>query len=179
MKPALGLLALGALAAMLQGAATAVVPARWFPDLGLLLVVAIALSWRSPVGGLLLAAVSGYAADLLSGSLLGQHALLRVLVYGAARLASRHLNLRSPLPQVTFVAGVSVANTLLLSALSAFFIAVPVAGSVAASALLIHAGINGVFAPFVSAGVARLVARLTDEDGGRRLLRLETRSWTP
>lgn len=178
MKPAVGLLALGALAAMVQGAATAVVPARWFPDLGFLLVIAIALRWRSPVGGLLLAAIFGYAADLLSGSLLGQHALLRVLCFGAARLASRILNLRSPLPQMTFVAGLTVANILLLSALSSFFIAASVAGSVSASALLVHALVNAVCAPIVSHGVGRLVARLSNDESDRRLLRLEPRSWS-
>lgn len=179
MKPALGLLVLGALAAVLQGAATAAVPARWFPDLGFLLVIAIALCWRSPVGGLLLAAIFGYTADLLSGSLLGQHALLRVLSFGAARFASRHLNLRSPLPQMTFVAGLTVANILLLSVLSSFFMAAPGAGSVAASALLIHALVNALGAPFVSHLVGWLVTRLSDEESGRQLLRLETRSWSP
>jgi len=177
-KPALGLLVLGALAAILQGAATAVLPARWFPDLGFLLVVAIALCWRSPVGGLLLAALFGYTADLLSGSLLGQHALLRVLCFGAARVASRHLNLRSALPQMTFAAGLTVANLMLLSALSSFFTAVPVTGSIALSALLVHALVNGASAPIVTHAVGRLVARLSDEESGRRLLRLEPRSWS-
>jgi rod shape-determining protein MreD len=178
-KPALGLLVFGALAAVLQGAATAVVPARWFPDLGFLLVIAIALRWRSPVGGLLLAALFGYAADLLSGSLLGQHALLRVLCFGAARFASRHLNLLSPLPQMTFVTGLTLANVLLLSALSSFFIAAPVTGSASASALLSHALVNALCAPIVSHLVGRLVTRLSDEESSRRLLRLEPRSWTP
>jgi rod shape-determining protein MreD len=178
-KPALGLLVLGTLAAMLQGAVTVVVPARYFPDLGFLFVIAMALCWRSPSGGLLLAAIFGYTADLLSGSLLGQHALLRVLCFGVSRVASRHLNLRSPLPQATFVAGMTVANILLLGALSSFFIAAPQAGTISPGPLLIHAFVNGLFAPFVSKLVARVVSWLGDEDSGRRLIRIETRSWTP
>lgn len=172
------LLAVGVLALMVQGVAAQVVPARLLPDLGLLFVIGIALSVRSAALGVLLAALLGYTTDLLSGSLLGQHALLRMFAYAAARFGSARLNLRGPLPQVVFVVILSVAHAVLLAALLAFF--VPHLGSPLLSLrdLAPHALLNGLAAPLVTQAVGALAARLGDDDGTRPM-RLETRTFAP
>jgi len=172
-KRAFALFAAGVLAAMLQGAAASFIPARFLPDLGLLLVIALALSWRSTVGGLALAGALGYVADLFSGSLFGQHALLRVLSYSVARLASRHLSLRGPLPRAAFAALLTVANAGGTVALTAFFGGS--GGWPPLSSLLPHALVNALVAPLVVEVTERLLNLLGDEDAGRRLLRLEPR----
>ena len=86
MKPAVTLLLISAFAVMVQGAAAGWMEQRVIPDLGLLIVVALGTRWRSLASGIVLAALIGYLADLLSGSLLGQHALLRMLAFAAARV---------------------------------------------------------------------------------------------
>ncbi len=175
MSRAIGLVALGVLAPMLQGALYAFVPARLCPDLGLLLVVALGLVWRSAASGLLLAAVLGYLTDLLSGSLLGLHALLRVLAFGLARATSQQLNLLGPLPQVVFVAGLTAANGFATGALTAFFAAQPELGAIGARDLRPQIFVNAACAPFVTAAVVRVAAWLGEDEGGRRPLRLEGR----
>ncbi len=175
MKRVFGLLGLGAVALTLQGAVATFIPPRFCPDLGLLLVVALGLCWRSPVGGVCVTAAIGFASDLLSGSLLGQHALMRLAAYAMARVGSRHLNLRGPLPQAIFVAGVTAANAIALSLLTSFFSPGSGAGIVAFRDLLPHALVNAAFAPFVAFITERAVVRLGDEDGGQRLLPLGSR----
>jgi rod shape-determining protein MreD len=174
-KRVLGLLALAAVALSLQGAVASFVPARFCPDLGFLLVVALGLVWRSAVGGICVAAVIGFATDLLSGALLGQHALLRLAAWATARFGSRHLNLRGPLPQAAFVAALSVANALALALLSSFFSPGSGAGIFALREVLPQALVNALFAPLVAWVAERAVARLGDEDPGQRLLPLASR----
>ena len=178
MKPFLALLALGLLALMLQGAAALLVPASFVPDLGLLVVVAAAIHLRSVAVGVLLATLLGYATDMFSGSLLGEHALLRLATYGAARFASARLNLRGPLPQALFVALLCVAHALALWGLVASF--TPAVGwpLVTLGSLLPYALVNGLVAPFTTHGVGVLLTRLGDEEGGNRLVRLEPRSFS-
>lgn len=179
MKRALALLLLGVLATMLQGAVATFAPPLLVPDLGLLMVFAIGFCWRSAAGGVLLAATLGYVADLLSGSLLGQHALLRVLAFGAARLGSRHLNLRGPLPQVVFVAALTSLHALLLATLTSFFAGGVGPGSMAPGDLVAHSLVNALCAPVVAGLTARVVSRLGDEDSARRLVTLEPpQSWS-
>ena len=120
-KRVLGLLGLGAVALTLQGAVASFLPARFCPDLGFLLVVALGLCWRSAVGGVCVAGAIGYTTDLLSGSLLGQHALLRLAAYAVARFGNRHLNLRGALPQAVFVAVLTCANAFAMALLTSFF----------------------------------------------------------
>lgn len=171
------LILVGVLVTMVQGAVAAFLPPGWCPDLGLLLAVATALAWRSAAGGVVVAGVLGYVADLLSATLLGQQALLRVVAYGVARFGSGQLNLRGAMPQMMFVALLTPAHAVALAATTAFFapdvpFALPAPG-----ALLAHALVNGLFAPLVIGGVGRLVGLLVPEEGGRRLLRLEPRSF--
>jgi rod shape-determining protein MreD len=173
-RAALVLLGLGALAPMIQGAAAAYLPARFVPDLSLLLVFAIGLHWGSALGGLVLAALLGFVADLLSGSLLGQHALLRMLAFGGARVAAQSLNLRGALPQATFVTGLTLANAAALAGLTAFFTGGSEYPLLAWRDLLPQSVANAVAGVAVAAATGRLL-RLVSEDDGRRTLRLDPR----
>ena len=93
---------------------------------GLAALAACRLDRRSPVryqrevaaaGGLLLACALGFATDMLSGALLGSHALLRMVAFCAARIGGGHFNLRAPLPQALFVAGFTIFNAAAVGAL--------------------------------------------------------------
>ncbi len=178
MKRGALLLVVGLLALLFQGVAAAEIPARFVPDLGFLMVVAFGISLRSAVGGVTLAALLGFATDLLSGSLLGQHALLRMATLAATRLFSGRLNLRGPLPQAIFVTLLSVGDALALWALVAFFSPEASPGPGIRSGLLAHALVNGLCAPFVIAGTGRLLNLARGEEAAQRLMRLEPRDWT-
>ncbi len=175
MKRGVALVALGLLVPILQGAVTPFLPRGTCPDLGLLLVIALGVGLRSAAGGVALAAWIGFVSDLLSGSLFGQHALLRVLAFGTARLTGRHMNLQGAFTQMALAAGLTVASAFGMVGLSAFFAgSAPVASG---GELLWHTGVNALITPFVLGLVARLITKL-DGDEGRRLLRLEPRSYS-
>ena len=100
-RPA-ALLGLGLLALLVQCTLATFAQGFWLPDLVFLDAGGLAVV----VGGveaLVVAATLGYAADLFSGSLLGEHALLLVLVCGATRVASLQLHLARSVPRVAFV----------------------------------------------------------------------------
>lgn len=176
MKPALALLLLGLFVPILQGALASLLPRGVCPDLTLLLVIALAVSLRSTAGGVALAAWIGFVSDLLSGSLLGQHALLWLLAFGAARLTSLHVNLRGPFTQMALGAGLTLGTAFGMFALTAFFTQ-GLAPLATASELFWHTLVNALMAPFVVGLSARLIAKLGD-DGSRRVLRLEPRSFS-
>ena len=176
MKRTLALLLIGIAAPVVHGAANTFVPARFTPDLGFLIVIALGLHWRSAAGGLVISAVLGFVADLLSGSLLGEHALLRLLAFGVARFASRHLNLRGSLPQAIFVLFFTAVNVLGIALLNTFFTSGGGFDRMTLRDLLPHAAINALFAPLVSRVVEAVATTLGDDEGGRRLLSLEPRS---
>jgi rod shape-determining protein MreD len=176
-KRSLAVRFIGIAALVIQGAVNTFVPARLTPNLGFLIVIALGLHWRSAAVGLVIAAALGFAADLLSGSLLGEQALLRLLGFGAARFASRHLNLRGALPQAIFVLVFTVVNALGVGLLNTFFTSGGGFDLEMMRDLPSHASINALFAPLVSRGLAALVYALGDEEGGRRGLRLASRSW--
>lgn len=171
---AVALVVVGLLGLMAHSAAALVVPARFLPDVGLLLVVAVALSVRSPVLGVLVTGLLGYATDLLSGTLLGQHVLLRLGAYGAVRVLSARFNLGGPLPLALFVLGLSVVHAVALWALAAFFLPGGVVTPGVLRDLVPHAVANALLAPVVTALVAVIARSLGDDDTGRPL-RLEPR----
>ena len=176
MKRVLALLAIGALAPMIQGAIGTFIPLHYCPDLGLLLVVGLGLCWRSTAGGIALSAALGLIADLLSGSLLGQHMLLRIFAFGAARACSRQLNLRGVIPRVTFVMGLTVVTALGTGALTAFFgVGRGVDGEMLRE-LVPHALINGAFAPLGLWLVERITNWLSEVDAGHHLMPLRPRN---
>ncbi len=177
MRRTAAVLALGLLATLVQSVLAGVLPPAACPDLGLLVVMAIALTWRSAGAGLLLAALLGCSADLLSGTLFGQHLLLRVLVFCGTGLVRASLNLLGVLPQAVLAALWSAANAWGLAVTSSFFapdlpLAAPPLG-----ALAVHAAVNAAAAPLVVGLVARLVARLGKDDAGARVVSFEPRSF--
>ena len=177
MRRPLLLLALGVLTPMFQGALVSHLPRALVPDLSLLVVLALGLHWRSASGGLLVAGIAGFVADLLSGSLRGQHALLHIATFGAARYASVHVNLRGVGPQIVFAAALTAMHGVALGALTAFFSPGVGFGWIDARELPVRAAVNGVAAPLVAALVRAAVSKLGEgESGGRRTLRLEPRS---
>jgi len=176
LKRVLALLAIGALAPMIQGAVGTFIPLRYCPDLGLLIVVGLGLCWRSTAGGLVLSAALGLIADLLSGSLFGQHMLLRIFAFGAARTCSRQLNLRGAIPRATFVVALTVVAALGSGALTSFFAAGPGVDAEMLRALIPHALINGAFAPLGVWFVERISSWLSEVDSGHQLLQLRPRN---
>jgi len=176
LKRVLALLAIGALAPMVQGAAGTFVPIRYCPNLGLLLVVGLGLSWRSTAGGLALSAALGLVADLLSGSLFGQHMLLRIFAFGAARACSQQLNLRGVIPRATFVTALTVVSALGSGMLTSFFGAGPGVDGAMLRDLIPHALINGAFAPLGVWFVERISSWLSEGDAGHQLLALRPRN---
>jgi rod shape-determining protein MreD len=178
-KRGIALVLVGLFLLVLQGALATNLPVRFTPDWGFLLVVAVAPRLRSTAGGVALAAWVGITTDVLSGSLLGAHALLRMGAFGAARFAGGRLNLRGLLPQATFVAMLSVADALGLWALASFFSPVAAPGLTVLREVAPKALVQAVFAPLVSFAVDRLLNRLGDDEGGPKLMRLATRGFSP
>jgi rod shape-determining protein MreD len=176
LKRVLALLVIGAFAPMVQGAVGTFVPLHYCPDLGLLLVVGLGLCWRSTASGVALSAVLGFIADLLSGSLLGQHMLLRIFAFGAARACSRQLNLRGVIPRAIFVVVLTVVSTLGTGALTAFFSAGPGVDGEMLRELVPHALINGAFAPFGVWLVERISSWLSEVEAEHQLLQLRPRN---
>jgi rod shape-determining protein MreD len=169
-KRIFAVLALGVLAPVVQGVIGTFVPPRYSPDLGLLLVVAVGLCWRGTATGVMLAAALGFIADLFSGALLGQHALLRVLTFGAARASSRQFNLRGTLLQVVFGAGITVVHAAASGALTAFFSVGSGRAWLPIGDLVPQAFVNALFAPLVIAGLKRVTQSLGDDPLGRPLV---------
>lgn len=175
MKRTLLILLVGIAAPVLQGALNTFIAARFAPDLGFLVAIALGLHWRNTAGGLVLAATLGFAADLLSGSLLGQQALLRMVAFGVARVASGHLNLRGAVPQSVFVVGVTVVNAFGVALLNVFFTGGGGFDLVMLRDLLSHAFVNGLFASPMSRLVEVVATSFGDDEGARRAVRLMQR----
>jgi cell shape-determining protein MreD len=130
---------------------------------------------RNTVLGVCLAALLGYTTDLLSGTLLGLHALLRLGAYGAARALSSSFNLRGPLSLALFALLLSAVHAGALHALAAFFARTWAAAPDSLRDLAVHAVVNSIAAPFVIGLVSRAAAWLGDDDSGRPV-RLEPRT---
>lgn len=172
MKRAIVVLLVGYAAVMIQGSVNAFLPPHLTPNLGLLIIIAVGLFWRSAASGIVIAAVLGFTADILSGSLLGEQALLGMLAFLAARFGSQHLNLRGALPQALFVFGYTVVNAFGIGILDEFFDLRAGILSMMLQFLPIHALANAVCAPFVAHGVEVLTNSFGSEEGGRRQVHL-------
>lgn len=179
MKRAAVLVGLGLACLILQGGLATILRPPYCPDLALLVVLAIGLRWDTLASGFALAGFLGFATDVMSGSLLGQHALLRLLAFASAALASRQLNLRGPLPLAVFAAGVTVAYGVGVLLLTRFFAAPAPADLSWAIDLVQHAGVNAIFAPWISNAVERLSALSGEDEAARRPLRLDPRRTSP
>jgi hypothetical protein len=125
------------------GAAARWVPRGWLPDPALLAAVGLGLHVGGPPGALGAWAI-GWTADLLSGGVLGQFALLNLVVWAAARAAQSRVDLERPLVLVPFVLGLALGQAAGLWALGR----VPRAGPETLALLL----------PFAAANVAGALA---------------------
>jgi cell shape-determining protein MreD len=172
-KQAAILFAAGVVALIVQSALAVALPYPFCPDLGLLVVIAIGLFWEPLPSGFALAAGLGYVTDVLSGSLLGQHALLRLLSFAAARLGGRQLNLRGALPLAVFAAGLSVVYAVALQGVPAFFSgsATEVAAQIGRTG--IHALANAIAAPLVALAIEWLFIWSGEDEAARRGLRFD------
>ncbi|MGE4652281.1 MAG: hypothetical protein AAEJ53_15455, partial [Myxococcota bacterium] len=122
MRQGLGMLMLGVLAPVVQGALQLYLPVSLCPQLGVLVVLGLGLAWPNALGGVLVAALTGFVSDLLSGSLGGQLVLLHLGAYLAARYASTHLDLGGPLSIGVFAAGFGALYGLALVLSTLFFL---------------------------------------------------------
>ncbi len=169
MKRVASLLGLGVSAVVLQGAIATWFAPPWCPDLALVALIGIGLRWRGLARGLLLAVVLGYARDLLSGSLLGQHALLYLVTFTATMVATRQLNLRGSWPLAGFAAALTVVYGLAMLALTGFFVGGVELRVGWLAAELVHGAMTGAVAPLVSALVGRVWDWAHDDPGPRPL----------
>jgi len=164
---------------MLEGALAPFLPAAFRPDLPLLVVLALALAWRNTATGLVLVAMCGFVVDLFSGALLGQHALLSVLAFAAARALSQHVSMIGTLPQIVFAAGLTAVHAIGVVGLTTFFTPGADLALLRPGVVLPRVAVNALIAPTVNALGAALVAWASGEETGRRPLRIATRSWVP
>ena len=172
MKRVSTLLGLGVAALVAQGVLATLVSPPWCPDLALLVLIGIGLRWDGIAAGLLLAASLGYATDLLSGSLLGQHALLDLFAFTGTGVAARQLNLRGSWPLAFFAIGVTFVYGLLMLAVTGFFVGGAELSLGWLGSQAIHALVMGACAPSVSALVGR-ASGWVDDDPARRSLDLD------
>ena len=115
---ALACLAVGCL--IVQSVAALLLPAPLVPDLVLLVAVACALTVPS-AAGMLVVALAGFGADLLSGSLLGHHALLRLGAFAFTWAISAQFHLKRALPLMVLVFCLAAADALLQMGLTRLF----------------------------------------------------------
>lgn len=170
MKSTLAIVALGLLALVLQGALARAVSPPWCPDLAWLVVVGLGLRWPGFLSGFVLSAFLGFAMDVVSGSLLGQHMLLRLVTYLAAAVASRQLDLSGGIPVAFLTFALSAAYGFGVVATRSVFAGVVAQGiGVELVALAVAQGfINMLCAGPVVAAVERIVSRFADEELSRR-----------
>ena len=173
MRPTLALLALGWLSVLVQGGLSHLAPAYGVPDLSLLLTLAAALV-LGPAPGLIVAAGVGLGADMVSGTLLGQLACLRLLGLAVTRGIAGQLDLRRGLPLAVYAFALVWIDGLGQAGLSWLFLgAFPLqAGELVT--LGVRAAVTAPFAPLVGS-LMRRVCELLDESDARREMRLDPR----
>jgi len=174
MRPAAALACIALVAVVLQGALAALLPPWLLPDLGLLVTVAAAVA-APAVGALLLAAGLGYGADVLSGTLLGQFALLRLLAFAATRFVHAQFHLERGLPLASFCFVLSLLDALGLAALSNLFAGSSPIGVEALPVAALRALLNAALAPGVHRLLSSVLENLQEGDARRREVRFDTR----
>ena len=179
MKSAAALWGLAAVGLIMQGALATFVRPFWCPDLALVMVLCIGMQWEGFASGSLLAALLGFAADLLAGSLFGQHALLFLLVFAGGQMSARQLNLRSALSLVMAGFAATLLGGLLLVLESNVWLGGFDGGWFWRPGLFARAGVSALFTPAIFALVQALAARMADEEIGPRTQRLARVSRVP
>lgn len=173
-KPGLALAAVGVSALVLQGALAALLPPALVPDLGLLVTVVAAVE-APALGALALAAGLGYGADLLSGTLLGEQALLRILAFAATRFVTAQFHLERPLPLASLCLGVALLEPLGTAALSSLFAGASPFGWEALPTLGVRALLAAALSPVVHMVVSSALLGLSEGEVRRREVRFDTR----
>ena len=168
MKSTLAVVALGLLALIVQGALARAVPPPWCPDLAWLVVVGIGLRWPGFVSGFVLSIVLGFAMDAVSGSLDGQHALLRGISYLAAAIAARQLDLSGGIPIALLTFALSVAYGLGVVATRSVFLGPEEIGLETAAVAVAQGFVHMLFASPIVGLVERIVNRFANEELTRR-----------
>lgn len=168
MKAVAAVLAMGLAALVFQGALARVLPPPWCPDFAWLVVVALGLRWPSLLSGAFAAVALGYAMDLVSGSLMGQHALMRLLTFLAAAMGARQLDLSGALPVSIFVFFMTLLYGIVTVGILSFFVGSEGFSWMVAGDAFAHAMVNVVATPPILAWVERVLVRLSEEDLGRR-----------
>lgn len=168
MKSIVSVLAVGLLALMIQGGLARALPPPWCPDLAWLVVVGLGLRWPGFLSGFVLAALLGFAMDAVSGSLLGQHALLRLMTYLAAATAARQLDLSGGIPTALLTFALSLAYGFGIVATRAVFLGSPLLGVEVYAVAVAQAFVHMLCAGVVVGIVERIVSRFADEDVTRR-----------
>jgi rod shape-determining protein MreD len=173
MRSAIVWCGLGLLGVALHAVAVGEISATLVPDLSLLATLAAAMI-LGPAEGLIVAFVLGLGSDMVSGALLGQHALVRMIEFIAVRGFASQLDLRRFIPQAVVGFTLSLVDAALVAGVSLLFVS---SFSVAFSeigALLSRATATGLAAPLVG-GFARGVVEWLSETEARREMRIETR----
>ena len=168
MKSILAVLLLGFTALIVQGALARTIPPPWCPDLAWLVVIGVGLRWSGFLSGMFVAVPLGYAMDLLSGSLMGQHAFMRLISYLIAAASSRQLDLSGGPAVAIFVFGTTVLYGLGIVATLSFFTGSEGIRFDVLTSALGHAVANVIAAGPMIALVERVLARFSDEEVGRR-----------
>lgn len=169
MRADLALFGLGLLALIVRGAAAGFFPSVWLPDVGLLVVLAIGVT-RAGARGLILSAALGYTADVLAGSLFGQHALLWILAFAATRVAARQLDLRRLLPFAVFAAGITALDGAGLVMATRFFAGTASIDTRFLGDLAAQVGVNAFVAPLVRALAWGILEAIGVDERARRPL---------
>jgi len=167
-KSTLAVLALGLGALMVQGALARALPPPWCPDLAWLVVLGIGLRWPGFVSGFVLSAMLGFAMDAISGSLLGQHALLRLFSFLVAAVTARQLDLSGGVPVALLTFALSLAYAFGVVATRSVFLGAEAIGIEIVALAVAQAVVNMLCAVPVVAWVDRIVNRFADEEMTRR-----------
>lgn len=175
MKRFFAVLVLGLIALGIQGGLSLVIPRELCPDLGLLVVIALGLHWQEATSGLIVASVLGFTADLLSSSIFGGHALMRLLVFSATAISRQKIDLRSGAALGLFAGVMTIFYALGLLLLMRFFGADSEWLSRSEiGGLFLHVLVNAVCAPAIAALMIR-VCEWADGEASRPGLEIETR----
>jgi rod shape-determining protein MreD len=147
MKNALTLLALACALLVFQGAVSTVIPSYLCPDFALLFIVGLAFRLPS-VQGLWFAALLGYLADNLSGTLLGEHAILYTAIFLIMRVLDRQTDLSRGLSRSLAVGVLTLLQASGLIWMAYFFREQSLLPVALDGGLWMQALVNAITAPF-------------------------------
>lgn len=147
MKNPLTLLVLACALLVFQGAVSAVIPPYLCPDFALLIIVGLAFRLPS-VQGLWFAAFLGYLADNLSGTLLGEHAILFTAMFLFMRVLNRQTDLSGGFRQCLVVGFLTLLQALGLIWMTYFFREQSLLPMALDGGLWMQVLVNAIVAPF-------------------------------